>query len=117
MIHVNDVRLAQLVLIEVGALLQLAALGTFMRESAKPSREVPGVREAQLAHLQELKCKLPETPRPATVVQYERELHGVMENVPEDIRPADLVKTAKVSFKQSLRPYPMEKSDKPAARW
>ncbi len=58
-----------------------------------------------MAHQEEAKCKLPVPAIPAKVVEYHRELHGVMEGVPEDVRPANLVKTAKVSFRQSLHPH------------
>ena len=120
MIHITEITWVQLLLIETGAMLQVAAVGFFMRDSAKPDHIVRGAREVEIAHDEMAKCKLPElheTHAPAKVVQYQRKIEGVMEDVPADIRPGDLLKTAKVNFKQSLKPSTGERPFVPNARW
>ncbi len=104
--HLNEISSVQLILIEIGAVLQIVALCAFIRESAKPARVVPGAQEAQVAHEEEARCKLPEAPLPAQVVQHHRELHGVTDHSSNDLRPGNLVKTAKVSFKQTFKARP-----------
>ena len=105
MIHLTEITWVQLVLIQVGAVLQLAALVTFMRDSSKTPHAVPGAHDAEVAHEEEARCKLPETHVPAQVVHYHRELHGVMEETPGDIEPGMLAKTAKVNFKQTFKAH------------
>jgi hypothetical protein len=117
MIHINEIGWAQLILIQIGAMLQVAALCTFIRESAKTPRVVPGAHEEEVAHEEEARCKLPETHQPAQVVHYHRELHGVMEETPGDIQPGKLAKTAKVNFKQTFKAHKEERPYTPSVRW
>jgi hypothetical protein len=103
MIHINEISWAQLILIEMGAMFQLAALCAFVKEAAKPNRVIPGARESQIVHEEEARCKLSEAPLPAHVVQSHRETHGVMEDAHADVAPGRLAKTAKVNFKQTFK--------------
>ena len=102
MLPLNEITWAQVVLIQAGAILQIAALITFIRDTSKPARAINSARE-EAADEHEARRKLPAAPAPTHVVHYERELHGVMEETPADIEPGKLAKTAKVNFKQSFK--------------
>jgi hypothetical protein len=117
MMHINDISWAQLILIEVGAMFQIAALCAFIKETAKPAGTVAGAREARFVHHEETKCRLPDVPIPAQVIHHHRELHGVMEDAPAGVSPGKLAKTSKVNFKQTLKIHKEERPFVPSVRW
>lgn len=114
--HITEISWIQLTLIEVGAMSHVAAFCAFLRDNAKPTRAIHGDREPHQSRDGETKREFPRARLPAQVVHYRRELRGVMEDVPPDIAPGMLAKTAKVNFKQTFKVHKEESHFVPGAR-
>jgi hypothetical protein len=102
MVYLADISWAQIILIELGALFQFIALCAFVRETSsyrhrKRAKEVEADPHAQESQLAEQAAML----RAIRAVPVTHETHH--EPSHSDLRAADLMKTAKVKFKQSFK--------------
>lgn len=121
MFHPFGFSLAQQVLIVAGTIFQFSAYYLFSRECAHARMAEEAQREraqaeAEAAQREKAALELVKRPVFPKVVKYRRRIEGVMEHVPDDVRPAELVRTAKVRFKHSLEAYHGETQAMPAIR-
>jgi hypothetical protein len=121
MVHLFGLSLAQQILIALGAISQVGAYYLYMRECAHARLVEEAQRERELAEAEAARREaatqeLAERNVLPKIVRYRRHVEGVMEHVPEDVRPSALLRTAKVRFKHSLEPYQGETQGLPPIR-
>jgi len=121
MVHLLGLNLAQQSLIGLGAMFQVGAYYVFTKECAHARLVEEAQREreqaeAEAARREETAQEFATRNVVPKVVKYRRHVEGVMEHVPEDVRPADLARTARVRFKHSLEAYQGETQSMPSIR-
>lgn len=101
MIYLTDTSLLQFNLIEIGVLLQLMAIGIYIRETSSDRPVTRSRRNEAFANEQGLECDISDEAAPAKPGRARDE--SFEENAHSEMKAGKLTRTAKVNFVQSFK--------------